>query len=147
MKNKGSTLIEVIVATFLIVLNVTLVSSIFIKEFKDYNVAIQSHKEEVNINEGLNFIENEIKNLKASVEVKDGEIILKYNDSQRKRIYFKNNILRISTSNNYGGAEQGNNRILYDPIKNFRIGSNNKLLYIEIVSMKGNKYSKCLKII
>ena len=71
MKNKGNTLIEVIVATSLIVLSVTLVSSIFINGFKYYIEAVELHREELNINEGLNFIEKEINNLGESVKVKD----------------------------------------------------------------------------
>lgn len=147
MKNKGNTLIEVIVATSLIVLSVTLVSSIFINGFKYYIEAVELHREELNINEGLNFIEKEINNLGESVKVKDGEIIITYNDNYNKRIYLKNGFLRIITSNEIGDLKQGNNRILYDPVKDFRISFKNKLLYIEITSMKGNKYNRCLKII
>lgn len=147
MKNKGNTLIEVIVATSLIVLSVTLVSSIFINGFKYYIEAVELHKEELNINEGLNFIEKEINNLGESVKVRDGEIIMTYNEKYNKRIYLKNGLLRIITSNEIGELKQGNNRILYDPVKDFRISSKNKLLYIEITSMKGNKYNRCLKII
>lgn len=147
MKNKGNTLIEVIVATSLIVLSVTLVSSIFINGFKYYIEAVELHKEELNINEGLNFIEKEINNLGESVKVRDGEIIMTYNKKYNKRIYLKNGLLRIITSNEIGELKQGNNRILYDPVKDFRISSKNKLLYIEITSMKGNKYNRCLKII
>lgn len=147
MKNKGNTLIEVIVATSLIVLSVTLVSSIFINGFTYYIEAVELHKEELNINEGLNFIEKEINNLGESVKVRDGEIIMTYNEKYNKRIYLKNGLLRIITSNEIGELKQGNNRILYDPVKDFRISSKNKLLYIEITSMKGNKYNRCLKII
>ncbi|GAA0780396.1 prepilin-type N-terminal cleavage/methylation domain-containing protein [Hathewaya limosa] len=139
---KGFTLIEVLISATLVLLSITMVNSLFIKQIKGYNTYLIRHNQERRVDEGINFIQMELRRSDGKIKVKNDTINMDCSNQKKKTIKKYKSKLVIYTGYTYKKGSTYN--VLIDDIKDFHVGIKNGIYYLNVV-MKGNKeYKKCI---
>ncbi|EDS77891.1 putative conserved protein [Clostridium botulinum C str. Eklund] len=144
---KGYGLIEVLVTLFIISMVMLVEINMITKESIRYKKSISLDREECYCNNALNFVENEINDIEnRSVSITNKEIVLKKQNgdvytirSRGKEGNYKLVILYDKLQN-----DRINCNIIVENLKNIKIQKRKNVVFIDIESLKGKKFYKCI---
>lgn len=139
---KGFTLVEVIAALAIMSILMTALMytvAYFLREFK---TASTENRENFYINEALRFIENEICSGNKEVSFQENSIEL-IKSSEDRIDYIRESEGRLIIEYTTAGRSSSRNVFLKD-ISDFNIDIYERLVIVNIISSKGEVYSKCI---
>jgi prepilin-type N-terminal cleavage/methylation domain-containing protein len=140
-RNKGFTLIEIMISMALISIIVYSQIIIISRYMKIHRIEVSESRESFYVDEAFMIIEYEINTAKY-VEIKDNKIILKrYEGTSYDYIRTdKDSDIIIS----YGALYSSSSNNILKSVKSFKVEENDNTAYILIETQKGNLYKRCL---
>lgn len=144
---KGFTLLEVLVATAIGAILLSLECYIFVNSVSEYNKTIIGLRDEAYCDEGLIIIKNLIYENMLEVNSKNNEIDITTADNQLKRIHLIKNSGKVMVDyyNIYGYEYKASNVVMVN-ISNMTVTENGNSLYISLVDNEGESVSECFGI-
>lgn len=144
---KGYGLIEVLVTLFIISVLMLIEVNLVAKESIRYKRNISLDREECYCNNALNFIENEINDIRnRNLSITDNNIVLKKKNGDEYIIkseeYGGKYKIRIFYYRAIGGKD--NNNTIVENLKNVNVKKNKNVMYIYIETLQGKKFYKCI---
>lgn len=146
---KGFTLIELVVviaiSSMLICLELTILSSLIFS----YKSTVKNDRENFYIKDGLLFIESKAVNNESILIYNGSEIQIKkteYTESRVIRYIYKiylNGKGELMIGYNEDGIDHGKN-VITSGVKEFKIETKKRILYIRLVSTGGTVFEKCI---
>lgn len=145
---KGVTLIELIISLFIVSVIVTIEFGSFSNSIKNYKEVILNDREEVYSREALRFIESEIIDVKNKIiKIENNKLVLKkYNGdmniikvAKKSKDEFKIVIEYDKVTSNINTTDT-----IVEGIGGFKVKEDKNLIYIEINTIYGDEYKRCL---
>ena len=145
-KNKGFTLVEIVAAISITCILSMAVFSIYMFFIRNFKASVISNKEEFYINESFRYIESEI--LKGNKEVKFNQNSIELKRYLKSAVFEEVDYIRLEGNrlvivHTKMGYHEATNVFLRN-ITGFNTEKNGEVVVINIITDKGEKYSKCL---
>lgn len=148
MKQKGFTLMEIVVAMSVAFLMLGAVGSLLLSYVKSYKNSVVQGNGFNYLNDSIAIIEREVNNNSREVKTDENVIKIYYSDAITiNYIEFKNGKLYTLYGNKYKLPMKGSyNNTIIDGVKDFVAIKSGKILYIKVVWNNGQSIERCLAI-
>jgi len=143
MKNKGFTLVEIIIVMGLAFLMVGAIDSILISYVKSHNISVLQDKEFNYLNEAIAIIDREVNMYAVEVKTEGNILNISYFKGTSPK-YIKRVSGKIYILSNADG--KSNKNTIVDGVKDFMAVKSGKNLYIKISLISGASIERCLTI-
>lgn len=141
--NKGTTIIEVIASLGISVLITMMLVNIYVTSMKNYNDSQKYNRETIDMYEGLMYIDYYVNYNGEEYYIEDSKLYVEGKDGIEKNyIFLKDNEIRVAYKNNSGNGYTSQ-PLLYG-VSEFNLAENENVIFIEIVTISGNKVKKAI---
>ncbi len=139
----GRTLMEVIVTLWISVLITMMMVNIYANSIKNYNESQKYDSETIAIYEALMYMDYYVNYNGEDYYIEDYKLYVEGKEGKRKNyIFLKDNEIRVAYQNNSGNGYT-TQPLLYE-VSEFNLVENEKVIFIEIVTVAGNRVKKAI---
>ncbi|WP_010292295.1 PilW family protein [Clostridium senegalense] len=142
-KNKGFTLIEVLTSSFILVIILTVLCSLFISSNSIFFKNVKSNRKNQELEEAIYFIEYELERKPCEIKVFDNSIVLIFEDGKTKKIKcINNNLFILNSDNKEIPNDYGYKNYILKGVKKFKAKKIENLIYFKIETDDGKRSEK-----
>lgn len=139
----GRTLMEVIITLGISVLITMMIVNIYVTSIKNYNEGQKYDSETIAMYEALIYIDYYVNYDGENYYVQDSKLYVEGKYGERKNyIFLKDNEIRVAYKNGSGNGYTSQ-PLMYE-VSEFNLAENENVIFIEIVTIEGNRVKKAI---
>lgn len=143
VKHRGRSLIELMLVLFIFILTSGIIVNIYTNTMRNYFASRKVDGSEIALYEALSYMDSHLNFSGERYYIKDSRLYTEFNDGKLKNyFYLSNSDLRVAYSNDYGSSYTSQ-PLLYD-VKEFNLSKNNKVIFVEIITLEGIKMKRAI---